>query len=97
MKADDDNRTNGEPMQDAAIAQDPRLVAALYWQRLAVQGLLHPLSCRAGQGHRPLEPRAGEKGEAILVCVDCGYATLVPEPILRIWQAMNRTEGARAG
>lgn len=79
-------------MQHAILSQDQRLEAALYWQALAEKGLLHPLSCRAGTGHRPLEPQANDKGEAMLVCVDCGYATLVPDPILRIWQGMTRIE-----
>jgi hypothetical protein len=74
------------------FSQDQRLQAAVYWQGLAGKGLLHPLSCRASTSHGPLEPQESEKGEAVLVCADCGYATLVPEPILRIWDAMTRGE-----
>jgi len=79
-------------MPNAVISQAQRLEAAVYWQGLASKGLLHPLSCRLDAGHRPLAPQANDKGEAILVCVDCGYTTLVPPPILRIWQAMTRIE-----
>ncbi|BAU50237.1 hypothetical protein SVA_3703 [Sulfurifustis variabilis] len=79
-------------MQDAVCSQDQRLQAAVFWQGLAGRGLLHPLSCRVSTSHAPLEPQESDKGEAILVCVDCGYATLVPDPILRIWQAMRRFE-----
>lgn len=77
-------------MLDPTESPNPQLAAALYWQRLAGQGLLHPLSCRARDDHRPLQPQASENGEAILVCADCGYATLVPERVVSIWRAMAR-------